>query len=51
VFEHVPHTDHQRIRMFGCGPGWATVRLPSQVERLDALADAVDRIEAVAVDD
>jgi DNA-binding transcriptional MerR regulator len=34
-------------RLFGCGPGWAST-LPSQVERLDALADAVDRIESVA---
>lgn len=48
VFGHVPRT-RQRVRLFGCGPGWATVRLPGQVERLDVLADAVDRLEAVAV--
>ncbi|MBP2322545.1 transposase-like protein [Kibdelosporangium banguiense] len=48
VFSHVPRT-RQRVRLFGCGPGWAAVRLPSQVQRLGALADAVDKIEAVAV--
>lgn len=46
VFNRVPRT-RQRARMFGCGPGWAEVRLPSQVERLDGLAEAVDRLEAV----
>jgi hypothetical protein len=48
VFSHVPRT-RQRVRLFGCGPGWAAVKLPSQVQRLDALADAVDKIEAVTV--
>jgi hypothetical protein len=41
----------ERVRMFGCGPGWTGVQLPSRVERLDALADAVDLLEAVATDD
>jgi MerR family transcriptional regulator, light-induced transcriptional regulator len=50
VFDQVPRT-RQRVRMFGCGPGWASARLPSQVERLDALGDAVDRLEAVVVGD
>jgi hypothetical protein len=47
VFDQVPRTS-ERVHMFGCGPGWASAQLPSQVERLDALADAVDRLEAVA---
>nr|WP_312872559.1 MerR family transcriptional regulator [Kibdelosporangium persicum] len=46
VFGRLPRT-RQKIRMFVCGPGWALARLPSQVQRLDVLADAVDRIEAV----
>jgi MerR family transcriptional regulator, light-induced transcriptional regulator len=50
VFTHLPHLRH-RTRLFGCGPGWATARLPGQVQRLDTLTDAVDRIEAVAVDE
>lgn len=48
VFSHVSRT-RQRVQMFGCGPGWAAVQLPSQVQRLDVLADAVDKIEAAAV--
>ncbi|ALG15643.1 MerR family transcriptional regulator [Kibdelosporangium phytohabitans] len=48
VFERVPRS-RQRIRMFSCGPGWVTAQLPDQVRRLDALADAVDQIEAVVV--
>ncbi len=48
VFERVPRT-RQKTRMFGCGPGWAAVQLPDQVQRLDALAEAVDQIEAVVV--
>jgi hypothetical protein len=48
VFDHVPG---ERVRMFGCGPGWASAQLPSRVERLDALADAVDMLEAVAAGD
>nr|WP_232328561.1 MerR family transcriptional regulator [Kibdelosporangium sp. MJ126-NF4]CEL23604.1 Mobile element protein [Kibdelosporangium sp. MJ126-NF4]CTQ93141.1 Mobile element protein [Kibdelosporangium sp. MJ126-NF4] len=48
VFERVSGTP-QRVRLFGCGPGWATAPLPDQVQRLDALADAVDQIEAVVV--
>jgi MerR family transcriptional regulator, light-induced transcriptional regulator len=41
VFDHV-----MDIPSFGCGPGWAAV-LPGHVERLDALGDAVDRLESV----
>jgi hypothetical protein len=37
------------VQLFGCGPGWVSAQLPSQVQRLDALADAVDKLEAVAV--
>jgi MerR family transcriptional regulator, light-induced transcriptional regulator len=48
VFAQVPRT-RQRVRLFGCGPGWVSAQLPSQVQRLDALADAVDKLEAVAV--
>lgn len=48
VFEQVPRM-RQKTRMFGCGPGWASVQLPGQVQRLDALAEAVDQIEAVVV--
>jgi transposase-like protein len=45
VFGHVPD---DQVRMFGCGPGWAGVQMPSGVDRFDALADAVDMLEAVA---
>jgi DNA-binding transcriptional MerR regulator len=48
VFGQVPRT-RQRVRMFTCGPGWVSARLPSHVERLTALADAVDRLEAVVI--
>lgn len=48
VFGHVPRT-RQPVRMFGCGPGWVTAQLPDDVRRLDALAGAVDEIEAVIV--
>jgi DNA-binding transcriptional MerR regulator len=41
VFDRIPDA-----RAFGCGPGWAAV-LPENVERLDGLGAAVDRLESV----
>jgi MerR family transcriptional regulator, light-induced transcriptional regulator len=46
VFERVPRT-RQRVRLFACGPGWFAADLPNQVDRLENLADAVDRIESL----
>jgi MerR family transcriptional regulator, light-induced transcriptional regulator len=46
VFERVPRT-RQRVRLFACGPGWFPADLPNRVDRLENLADAVDRIEAL----
>lgn len=41
VFDHITSA-----RAFGFGPGWAAM-LPENVERLDALGAAVDRLESV----
>ena len=46
VFDHIPKS-RQPVRLFACGPGWFATELPSRVERLDELATAVDRIEAL----
>lgn len=46
VFTEVPRT-RQRVRLFACGPGWFTTELPDRVDRLDDLADALQRIEGV----
>ncbi len=46
VFDHIPKT-RQPVRLFAAGPGWFATELPSRVERLDELATAVDRIEAL----
>ena len=46
VFDHIPKT-RQPVRLFAAGPGWFATELPSRVERLDDLATAVDRIEAL----
>jgi MerR family transcriptional regulator, light-induced transcriptional regulator len=46
VFTRVPRT-RQRVRLFACGPGWFTTDLPDRVDRLEDLADAVRRIEAL----
>lgn len=48
VFDHVPRT-RQRVRLFACGPGWFATELPSRVEQLDDLADAVERIETLVL--
>jgi len=39
----------QRSRMFACGPGWDPATLPDNVELLDDVADAVERVEYVLV--
>lgn len=49
VFGGVPRT-RQRVRLFACGPGWFAEDLPGSVERLDGLACAVRRIEALVGD-
>jgi MerR family transcriptional regulator, light-induced transcriptional regulator len=46
VFDSLPKT-RQPVRLFACGPGWFATELPSRVERLDDLAVAVERIEAL----
>jgi hypothetical protein len=46
VFDHIPKTRHP-VRLFAAGPGWFATELPSRVERLDDLATAVNRIEAL----
>jgi DNA-binding transcriptional MerR regulator len=46
VFERVPRT-RQRVRLFACGPGWFTTELPDRVDRLEDIAEAVRRIEAL----
>jgi DNA-binding transcriptional MerR regulator len=49
VFAEVPRT-RQRVRLFACGPGWFTTELPDRVDRLDDLADALQRIEGLVSD-
>jgi DNA-binding transcriptional MerR regulator len=39
----------QRSRLFACGPGWDPATLPDNVELLDDVASAVERIEYVLV--
>ena len=39
----------QRSRLFACGPGWDPAALPDNVELLDGVASAVERIEYVLV--
>lgn len=46
VFGRVPRT-RQRVRLFACGPGWFAADLPDRVDRLEDLASAVRRIEAL----
>jgi DNA-binding transcriptional MerR regulator len=38
-----------RGRLFACGPGWDSAALPDNVELLDGVASAVERIEYVLV--
>jgi DNA-binding transcriptional MerR regulator len=38
-----------RGRLFACGPGWDSAALPDNVELLDGVASAVERIECVLV--
>jgi MerR family transcriptional regulator, light-induced transcriptional regulator len=46
LFERVPRT-RQRVRLFACGPGWFTADLPDRVDRLEDVAEAIGRIEAL----
>lgn len=46
VFDHLPKVRAQ-ARLFACGPGWFGTDLPARVERLDEVAPAVGRIEAL----
>jgi hypothetical protein len=39
----------QRSRLFACGAGWDPAALPDNVELLDGVASAVERIEYVLV--
>jgi DNA-binding transcriptional MerR regulator len=39
----------QRSRLFACGPGWDPATLPDNVELLDGVGSAVERIEYVLV--
>jgi len=39
----------QRSRLFACGPGWDHAALPDNVELLDGVGSAVERIEYVLV--
>lgn len=39
----------QRSRLFACGPGWDPATLPDNVELLDGVASAVERLEYVLV--
>jgi transposase-like protein len=44
VLSALPRT-RQRVRLFVGGPGWQAVEVPGQVEHLDGLGAAADRIE------
>ncbi|WP_234995546.1 MerR family transcriptional regulator [Streptoalloteichus hindustanus] len=48
LFATLPRT-RQRVRVFAGGPGWEPLLVPSQVEVLNALGMAVDRVEQVVV--